>query len=140
MPEPEYQREFGCCELSTLTAITFGSAAVDQMRRQLVFESAVAVRTLSEIMTVDPNLAVAIDAVKLDEDLFPFCRQGMVNVLRYQPRPPGNAPPPVPEGAFSLNSPSILQSCGRSSCRHCAVVETRVLRVGRHRRAESANS
>src|SRR5690348_15860753 len=32
--------------------------------------------------------------------------------------PPGNAPPPVPAGAFSLNSPSILQSCGRSSWRH----------------------
>src|SRR4051812_44664562 len=50
---------------------------------------------------------------------FPFAVAGIVNVLRYQPRPPGNAPPPVPDGAFSLNSPSILQSCGRLSCRHC---------------------
>src|SRR6185503_9468485 len=51
---------------------------------------------------------------------FPLEVIGTVNVFRYQPNPPGNAPPPVPEGAFSLNSPSILQSCGRSSCRHCA--------------------
>src|SRR5690348_10805764 len=51
---------------------------------------------------------------------FPFALSGTVKVLRYQPMPPGNAPPPVPDGAFSSNFPSILQSCGRSSCRHCA--------------------
>src|SRR4026208_1999378 len=50
---------------------------------------------------------------------FPLDVRGMGKVFRYQPRPPGNAPPPVPDGAFSLNSPSILQSCGKSSCRHC---------------------
>src|SRR5215216_4950306 len=50
---------------------------------------------------------------------FPFAVAGTVKLLRYQPMPPGNAPPPVPEGAFSLNSPSMLQSCGRSSRRHC---------------------
>src|SRR5690349_8557383 len=50
---------------------------------------------------------------------FPFALSGTVKVLRYQPMPPGNAPPPVPDGAFSSNLPSILQSCGRSSCRHC---------------------
>src|ERR1044072_9532081 len=51
---------------------------------------------------------------------FPLEVTGTVNVFRYHPKPPGNAPPPVPDGAFSLNSPSMLQSCGRSSCRHCA--------------------
>src|ERR1051325_6265748 len=50
---------------------------------------------------------------------FPFALNGTVNVLRYQPMPPGNAPPPVPDGAFSSNFPSMLQSCGRSSCGHC---------------------
>src|SRR5215216_5553377 len=49
---------------------------------------------------------------------FPFAVAGTVKLLRYQPIPPGSAPPPVPAGAFSLNSPSMLQSCGRSSRRH----------------------
>src|SRR6476469_685303 len=48
----------------------------------------------------------------------PFAEAGSVNVLRYQPIPPGNAPPPNPAGFFSLNSPSMLQSCGRFSARH----------------------
>ena len=40
---------------------------------------------------------------------------GTENVLRYHPMPPGSAPPPAPAGFLSLNSPSMLQSWGRSS-------------------------
>src|SRR6266511_2987366 len=48
----------------------------------------------------------------------PLADTGSVNALRYQPIPPGNAPPPKPAGFFSSNSPSMLQSCGRFKARH----------------------
>src|SRR5678816_627688 len=48
----------------------------------------------------------------------PFAEAGMMNVLRYQPIPPGNAPPPGVAGFFSLNSPSMLQSWGRFRALH----------------------
>ena len=48
----------------------------------------------------------------------PFAEAGIMNVLRYQPMPPGNAPPPGVAGFFSLNSPSMLQSCGRFRALH----------------------
>src|SRR5688572_29426119 len=43
-------------------------SAVVQMRREFVLKGAVAVRTFAEVVTVDPNLAVAVDAVELDEE------------------------------------------------------------------------
>lgn len=52
------------------------TTTVDQMRRQLVYERAVTVRTLSEIMTVDPHLAIAVNAVELDKYRLPFRSQG----------------------------------------------------------------
>src|ERR1700682_3644752 len=48
----------------------------------------------------------------------PFAETGNAKVLRYQPVPPGNAPPPKPAGLFSSNSPSMLQSWGRFKARH----------------------
>src|SRR5215471_8057694 len=39
---------------------------------QLVFKRAIAVRPLSQIVPVDPNLAVAIDAVEVNEQLLLF--------------------------------------------------------------------
>src|SRR5260370_11536444 len=48
----------------------------------------------------------------------PFAVSGTLKVLRYQPNPPGSAPPPNPAGFFSSNSPSMLQSCGKFSARH----------------------
>src|SRR6266545_2472416 len=53
----------------------------------------------------------------MDTDL-PLAEAGRMNVLRYQPIPPGRAPPPKPAGFFSLNSPSMLQSWGRFSACH----------------------
>src|SRR5688572_4825745 len=41
-----------------------------------MLERAIPVRALSEIVTVDPNLAVAIDAVKFNEDQFSLCSCG----------------------------------------------------------------
>ena len=46
------------------------------MWRQFVLERDVAVRPFPEIVTVDPNLAIAIDAVKLDKDRLPFRSHG----------------------------------------------------------------
>ena len=46
------------------------------MRCQLVGKGAVTVRTLSEIMTVDPDFAITVDAVKLDKDRLPFRSHG----------------------------------------------------------------
>ena len=46
------------------------------MWRQFIFEGAVAVRTFAEIVTVNPNLTVAIDSVEFDEDEFSFLRGG----------------------------------------------------------------
>ena len=43
---------------------------------------------------------------------------GMVNVFRYQPMPVGNPPSACVDGFFSSKAPSMLQSCGRLSCRH----------------------
>src|SRR5690349_13613131 len=51
---------------------------------------------------------------------FPFSLSRRVKVLRYQPKPPGNAPPPVPAGWSLLKLPSMLQSCGNCSVRHDA--------------------
>src|SRR5689334_15554657 len=44
----------------------------------------------------------------------------MVKVLRYQPMPPRNAPPPLPVGLSLSKGSSMLQSCGRSRLRHAA--------------------
>jgi len=46
----------------------------------------------------------------IGSDDFDFSFSGRLNDLRYQPIPPGNAPPSTVAGFFSLNSPSILQS------------------------------
>ena len=46
--------------------------AINEVRRQFIFESAVAIRAFAEIVAIEPNLAVAIDAVKLDKDQFAF--------------------------------------------------------------------
>src|SRR5436190_12501366 len=49
---------------------------------------------------------------------FPLSDPGSVNVLRYQPMPPLNAPPPFPVGLVLSKGSSTLQSCGRLSLRH----------------------
>src|SRR2546427_13160652 len=41
--------------------------AVAEVRRQLVAEGAVPVRPLPQVMPVDPDFAVAVDAIELDE-------------------------------------------------------------------------
>src|SRR5207244_6738343 len=40
---------------------------------------------------------------------------GIEKAFRYQPTPPGSAPPAGPARFVSLNAPSMLQSCGTSS-------------------------
>ena len=44
---------------------------------------------------------------------FPFAVTGTVKVLRYQPMPPGNAPPPVPAGCLftelAFDAPVVRQ-------------------------------
>ena len=50
MPEPEYQREF---------------AGWMEIRREVVIERHVAVGALAQVMLVDPDFAVLVDAVKL---------------------------------------------------------------------------
>src|ERR1700712_5520051 len=45
----------------------------------------------------------------------PLEEAGNVNVFRYQPMPPRNAPPPVPVGLVESKGSSMLQSCG--SCK-----------------------
>ena len=46
-----------------------------------------------------------------------FADIGRVNVLRYQPIPPGNEPPWLVAGASFMKSDSRLQSCGNESAR-----------------------
>src|SRR5262249_44319415 len=41
-----------------------------QMRREIVFETDVPKRTMAERLTVDPHIAVHVNAVELDEHLF----------------------------------------------------------------------
>src|SRR5436305_12718496 len=45
---------------------------ISEIRRQLVFESAVAVGTFSKIVSVDPDFAVAVDAIEFNEGQLPF--------------------------------------------------------------------
>src|SRR6195952_975824 len=47
----------------------------------------------------------------------PLEEAGNVNVFRYQPIPPRNAPPPVPVGLVESKGSSILQSCGNCTLR-----------------------
>src|SRR4029450_8810107 len=49
---------------------------VNQIRRQFIFEGAVTVRTFAEIVTINPNLTITVDAVKFDEDQSPLRRRG----------------------------------------------------------------
>src|SRR5689334_13209904 len=51
------------------------------MRRQIVLERDVAVRTFPEVVIVDPDLAIAIHAIKLDEDLFSLGSERDIEVL-----------------------------------------------------------
>ena len=46
------------------------------MWREFIFKCAVAVRTFPQVVTVDPDFTVAIDALEFDEDLFSFCACG----------------------------------------------------------------
>src|SRR5512140_3661627 len=49
----------------------------------------------------------------------PLEDSGTMNVFRYHPIPPGNAPPPGVAGLSLLKFPSMLQSWGTSTSRHC---------------------
>ena len=112
-----------------MTAITFVLRAVDQMRRQIVCERDIAVRTFSEIVTVDPNLTVAIDAVKVDEDLFPLAVHGHRECLAIPAEATGQrAAAGAGRGLFTelaFDTPVVRQI----QLPPLSIVETRVLHV-----------
>ena len=65
MPAPGYQRDAGCCESSTRTAITFLPAL--QVRRQLVDEAHIAVGPVAQQLAIQIDIAVGHHAVEDDE-------------------------------------------------------------------------
>ena len=65
MPAPGYQREAGCWESSTRTAMMFLPGM--QVRRQFVVEADVAVGAMAQEFAVQIDVAVRHDAVEDDE-------------------------------------------------------------------------
>ena len=72
-----------------------------------------AVGMRSELLPVEIDLGVHVDALELDAHAlaFPVCRS--LPMVRYQPMPAGRKPPWPPIGALGSILPSMLQSCGK---------------------------
>src|SRR5205807_2186501 len=66
--------------------------AVAEVRRELVAEGAVAIRPLPEVMPVDPDLAVTVGAVELDEHQPARVPLGYGERLAVPPHPAGQRP------------------------------------------------
>ena len=103
MPDPVYQRLFGCAELSTRTASTFARAE-RQVRREVEREARVAARPRAEPPPVQEHGRVPVHAVELD------------------------AHPLLLPGRGSVERPAIPADARREVA---AAVPGRVLRVGR---------
>src|SRR5215510_15423361 len=117
MPEPEYQRELGCRELSTRTAITFVAGPYRRWGVRSYWNELYPYgRVPSDSPLIQTSLLRYTPSNSMNTSR-PESRGETANVLRYQPMPPGSAPPPAPAGFVSLNAPSMLQSCGTSSVR-----------------------
>src|SRR5271163_2449848 len=116
MPDPLYHLLFGCSELSTRTARTFGpekSKFCVRSKEKLVYPygwvpSFLPFRYTVAFLYTPSNSTLA---------RFPFHSFGAVNALRYHPVPAGKKPPPAPVGLFFSGTPSMLQSCGRFTVR-----------------------
>src|SRR5262249_24459431 len=114
MPEPEYQRELGCRELSTRTAITFGAGPYGRWGVRSYWNELYPYgRVPSDSPLIQTSLLRYTPSNSMNTSR-PESRAGTANILRYQPMPPGSAPPATPAGVVSLNAPSMLPSCGTS--------------------------
>src|SRR5947208_8522303 len=117
MPEPEYQRELGCCELSTRTAITFDAPSWCRYGVSSYWKELYPYGRLPRYCPLIQTSLFRYTPSNSTNTTLPVSAAATENVLRYQPTPPGSAPPATPAGFVSLNSPSMLQSCGTSSVR-----------------------
>lgn len=57
-----------------------GLVAVVQIRRQVILEAEIAKGIVSEMMAVDPDIAIPIDSVKLYDDFLP---RNLANAKKY---------------------------------------------------------
>jgi hypothetical protein len=68
MPEPEYQRQFGCRELSTRTATWFSLPGGARWGGEIIGETDETVRPHAERDTIDPDFAALVHAIELERD------------------------------------------------------------------------
>src|SRR5271165_6874161 len=116
MPDPLYHRLFGCAELSTRTASTFGpekSKPCVRSNEKLVYPYG----CVPSLLPFRNTVASLYTPSNSTLTRFPFHSLGTANVLRYHPVPAGKKPPPPPVGLFFSGTPSMLQSCGRFTVR-----------------------
>src|SRR6185369_7222963 len=97
---------------------------------QFVFEAAVAVRTFAEIVAVDPDLAVAIDAVKFNEDQFSFGGSGHRKGLAIPAKPTGQRAASCARRSVFIELPFDTPVVRQVELPPLRIVETRVLCVG----------
>src|SRR5712692_7937056 len=83
------------------------------MRRQFVFKGNVSIRSLTEVMTVDPYLAVAIDAVEVNEHQLAFRGFRNVESLAIPSQAAGQGPSAgasrIPFIEFPFDAPVVWQ-------------------------------
>ena len=121
MPEPVYQRELGCKLLSTFHSDDIFLLAIVQMWGQFVAEADITIGAFSQVVSVNPNLTVAVNAVEFDEVVF-VVRGGWKRKCLSCTRPRSGRQEttgsPGRRACRIEKDPSMLQSCGRSSCLH----------------------
>src|SRR4051794_2248909 len=117
MPAPVYQREAGCCEVSAFTAMRLSPAKLRPRVRsysKLMYPLGLCPRCWpliqTSLMPITPSSWITIR--------LPLLAGGRVKCFRYQETPDGRKPPAPPDGLPASNGPSMLQSCGTSSCLH----------------------
>ena len=71
-----------------------------------------------ELLPVEINLGVHVDALELDAHALPFQSAGAWQMVAIPADAGGRKPPGPPIGAFGSILPSMLQSCGKVTARH----------------------
>jgi len=85
-------------------------AAEVQKRRQVILETEIAERIMAKVLAVDPDIAVAIDTVKLHGDFFTAQRLWRRKSFAIPAMPVGKKPPRASIELVWLYGPAMLQS------------------------------